>query len=122
MCDKERGLPVAQSAHARQPDAPLTRETPSVQPQRLPAEPSAPERATMRLQEKQRVQLMLAQIPRDETSPDYYPACLQLAGALGIQAIGKDREVLNAELKHALALVFVVYTDYERSVPKSLRV
>ncbi len=119
MCDKEHGLPVAKSARARQPDAPLTRETPSAQPRQLSA---ADEQATTRLREKQRVQLMLAQIPSDATSPDFYPACLQLAGALGIQAIGKAPDVLTAELKHALALAFVIYTDYERSVPKSLRV
>lgn len=119
MCDKEHGLPVAHSARARRDETPRMGEAAPTQPQ-LPA--PAPLAAPNNIQEKQRVQLMLAQIPSDETSPDYYPALLQLAGALGIQAIGKPPEVLTSELKHALARAFVIYTDYERSVPKSLRV
>ena len=119
MCDKEHGLPVAHSARARRDKAPRIEETPPVQPRQLPAaSPAVPNS----IQEKQRVKAMLAQIPDDVTSADYYPACLQLAGSLGIQAIGKPPEVLTSELKHALAQAFVIYTDYERSVPKSLRV
>lgn len=121
MCDKEKGIPVAERAHAG-----LQRPKTSRRLQDTPRLPSADASAGVDqvagIADQQRVKMMLAQIPDNANHADFHAACLQLAGSLGIVGTSKKPEQLMPELKHALVLMYPNYTDYQANVPATLKI